>query len=124
MAKLARATRKLLMNKSSTCYEGIKEAIEQVRCKYPKAFFQAIKSAIRTESTAVIAKEFRDSGSERAPTFDEYTRKLYWKDDRDRSLPWKPCRSERVEVSDDDMIRAIKWLASGKAVGLDALPDR
>ena len=49
---------------------------------------------------------------------------LYWKNDRNRALPWWPVSSNRVQVSDEDMLGAIKWLASGKAVGLDSLPDR
>ena len=39
LAKLARATRHLIMNKTTTGYEGIQHTVEQIRCRYPKAFF-------------------------------------------------------------------------------------
>ena len=39
VGKLARATRQLVNNKAATQFEGIRDTIETVRCKYPKAFF-------------------------------------------------------------------------------------
>ena len=122
--KLAIATRKLLFMRGVRHIEEIKQITDTVRCAYPKAYFKAVKDAIKASSTAIIATEFKQQGDSRPPTLAAYTKELYWKTDRPRPLPWWPLRGPRVRIDDDDMLEALKRLSSGKAVGIDGLPDR
>ena len=122
--KLAAATRTLLFHKDAAELPQVREVVEQIRCSLPKVFFQAIKSSIRAGNTATIAHEFRQEDENRPLTLASYTKKLYWRTDRPRALPWWPLSGARIQLEDEDMLDAIKRLASGKAVGTDGLADR
>ena len=62
-------------------------------------------------------------GPNTPPTLAEYTRSLYSKPELPHALPWQPLRDSHLEITDDDIVKALKTLASGKAIGVDGLSD-
>ena len=100
-----------------------KHIVENIRCKMPKIFYAAVKRATKSANNCLIATEFEqkvDDNGNLAPTetFAEYLTSLYY--DNKKSMPRKITRSGNfITITADQVIKALKKLSFGKAVGTD-----
>ena len=106
----------------------IRELMENIRIRNPKAFFQVVNEISKNVKSMTIAHQFKskvDEDGNIVPSlsFAEYLKELYYKDDPTRAIRFVPATSEKVTVSMEEMQAAFTRLKSGKSVGRDGLSD-
>ena len=108
----------------------IRDIMANLEAKNSKLFFEIVQKVSGLKKQATIAKAFKqdvdkDGIVKPASTFAQHISSLYHSDIAQDLMPdISALGSDSIDVTDEDIKQAFKKLKTGKAIGVDILPDK
>jgi len=102
--------------------------VENIRCRWPKIFYAAVKRATKSSDNGIIATEFAQEHDDQGrllptTTFAAYLTGLYF--DPSKAIPRVVEETgSRILITAEDVVAALKKLSFNKAIGKDQLKDQ